>query len=130
MREIKFKYYLQQEDTGYTITMEYTLKEIESSYNVNRYLEETFPRYFVIAKCEYTGLQDKNGREIYEGDIVYAQGWHPTHYEIRFIEGGFCGWRDDLRFPTDINIWFDSLGCHIEVIGNIYENPELLKEQQ
>ena len=78
---------------------------------------------------QFTGLRDKNGREIYEGDIVKAAGHNPENYRIEFREGGFCGvWGegDDEWYPVDINHFYDSTGCCIEAIGNIHENPELL----
>lgn len=76
---------------------------------------------------QYTGLKDKNGKEIYEGDIVKAEKWKPKHYEIAFIEGGFCAIQGDCNYPIDINHFYDSKGCMIEVIGNIYDNAELLE---
>jgi len=75
---------------------------------------------------QYTGLKDKNGKEIYEGDIVKSKS-HGLNYEIKFIEGGFCADKDNIYIPTDINHFYPSTGCDIEIIGNIYENPDLLK---
>ena len=72
---------------------------------------------------QYTGLRDKNGKEIYEDDVVNA--WFPSmphHHtvrqEIMFVNGCFgCG-----NFPLSVmDLAF------LEVIGNIYENPELLE---
>lgn len=82
-----------------------------------------------IIIMQYTGLKDKNGKEIYEGDIVewkYLKTWHKN--EVRWVGGGFVvttsGFKDDLNEPQDL-LLVSILSC--EIIGNIYENPELLK---
>ena len=73
---------------------------------------------------QYTGLKDKNGKEIYEGDICSVDGGENI-YEIIFYMGGFMV----AVLPSKIRIYHigDSLFNNIEVIGNIHENPELLK---
>jgi uncharacterized phage protein (TIGR01671 family) len=71
---------------------------------------------------QYTGLQDKNEEHIYEGDILkcyhkdyYNDGETFFNHVITFEDGSFWGINEDCCLPKD---------C--EVIGNIYENPELL----
>jgi len=87
---------------------------------------------------QYTGLKDNKrteqypeGQEIYEGDILKINRWKPKTGVVEFIEGGFCVVTDsDRNYTHDINIFYPSVGCQIEVVGNIYENPELSKEDE
>ncbi len=73
---------------------------------------------------QYTGLKDKNGKEIYEGDICSVDDGENI-YEIIFYMGGFMV----AVLPRKIRIYHigDSLFNNIEIIGNIHENPELLE---
>lgn len=74
---------------------------------------------------QYTGLKDKNGEDIHEDDIVKSPcGTH----KVIFVDGGFC--LDTGEIATDLYRMIDSKGNHLEVIGNIYENPELLNENK
>ncbi|PRT05216.1 hypothetical protein C6352_26435 [Bacillus thuringiensis] len=136
MREIKFRAWDEIEkrmicwydrvftkNNNSSMLCEYPLKNISESY---------------VKYMQYTGLNDKNGKEIYEGDIVkYLDGneWSTesgydceefnNHGAIFFDEE--CG-RYDVTNKQGIG--YDDLfdcGVDFEIIGNIYENPELVK---
>lgn len=90
---------------------------------------EMFNRSKVIPETvgQFTGLLDKNGKEIYEGDII--KGFDIT-IEVWYSEDRAC-FMAEMKEPQ--NDMVDILGgydtARMEIIGNIYDNPELIKEE-
>ena|SRR5690625_941278 len=86
-----------------------------------------------VIPLQYTGLKDRNGTEIYEGDIINicSKGsCNPAKvvFDNEDQKGCFCviGYLGDLRtYPIK-----DFVDCEIEVIGNIHENPDLIERSQ
>ena len=79
---------------------------------------------------QYTGLKDKNGKRIFEGDIVRNNKYGEDndtydYYSIIFSNGSFrAQYLDNLEYtPKIYDIYFEGY----EVIGNIHDNPELLE---
>jgi uncharacterized phage protein (TIGR01671 family) len=81
--------------------------------------------------CQYTGLRDRSGKEIYEGDIISLPGHHNI---FGIVEWGRDGWItrwDENTARVRRERWLDGLPANMsvtqEIIGNIYENGDLLK---
>jgi uncharacterized phage protein (TIGR01671 family) len=84
---------------------------------------------FDLEIMQFTGLRDSNGKEIYEGDVVNVRNWGRTNEVLHIAsiiwDNQIAGW--DLEPFFDI-YEYDRFR-NIEVIGNIYETPELLRKE-
>lgn len=123
MREIKFSYMYQEEETGAWMSLKYTLEDVERG----RLWWTDFgivPRHTLVARRQYTGLKDAKGVEIYEGDIVLVAGLGVVEVKITPDYGVIY---ENPELFCD-NSYSDSAmeGDFPEILGNIYENPELL----
>lgn len=80
---------------------------------------------YVIPKTvgQYTGLKDKNGNKIFEGDIVDILTENEEIGVVTYEDGGYIIISGGFFMDFINNIY----GTDIEIIGNIYDNPELLK---
>lgn len=78
-----------------------------------------------VILMQYTGCIDKNGKEIYEGDIVRDDTTNSIWAVTWNAEA--AGWTDKQDNPYSYGL-YKSLEKSMEVIGNIYENPEILEE--
>lgn len=128
MREIKFRAWdkekqrmcrvinISPNDDGTAAVVTLFANGIEASI-----VGENYPRRFEL--MQYTGLKDKNGEEIYEGDIVKFHDTDPR-WSIRQVV-----WIDGAGFGLEPRSAFDlfTKEDQIEVIGNIYENADLLE---
>jgi uncharacterized phage protein (TIGR01671 family) len=121
MREIKFRAWDKQDNKMYE-------KQAvdEDGYAVDINGDEAYSNEPFRILMQYTGLKDKNGVEIYEGDIIVGQFGYKEVVKIE--EFNFIT-REDSCAGYGFNLDscnLDDIKKYVEVIGNIYENPELL----
>lgn len=145
MRQIKFRLWDSKNNCWYEPTFEAYRGKVEevmisprgrlTMRTMTELIDESmFPNRFEL--MEYTGLHDKNGRDVYEGDIVHV--WDNGVAVVIFDESlGRGQWMCKFKpaFP-DWDEWSAPLygwlegnvdGSVFEILGNVYENPELME---
>ena len=127
MRKIKFRAWDKENEKMMKVSsLHLENKEISVKEN------GTFHLFRMQDLMQYTGLRDKNGKEIYEGDIVLIKldetsTWYKT--VVKFKEGAFiASLIDGEDYIYIFNRGFDS--NDFEIIGNIYKNKKLLEENK
>lgn len=132
MREIKFRVW--NKNTS-TMVDSYKITPLALSVDQDGIFLPFSDQYVLM---QYTGLKDRNGKDIYEGDIVRRGAEMPKNlprglqniYTIVFEEGCFvCAEMNGLGIGEGWGVKFvaSSYQSELEVIGNIYKNPELLE---
>ena len=94
----------------------------DESFNMYRFLD-----FDEVEFMENTGLKDKNGKYIYEGDIVTVNGTWDCIIEYKQSSCAFVLKSIDSRWSNGYFSNYEDIEEMLEVIGNIYENKELLK---
>jgi|TARA_R110000824_G_scaffold20119_1_gene76406 uncharacterized phage protein (TIGR01671 family) len=133
MREIKFRvwtinnaWYSEKNVMYYEPS---TIDSVHLIHNLNDEFSRQKEDGFVL--MQYTGLKDKNGKEIYEGDVVKGISFYNKNnknpYSTQLVE-----WKDvdensegKNNAYSGFNFWINN-PIELEIIGNIYENPELI----
>ena len=129
MREINFRAWDKKENEMFYSSM--YQDKTSMIFGLSNFLNECSDIEDTL--MQYSGSKDKNGVEIYEGDILEAFDilGEREIYPVIFIDGAFMGKRlDDEEFPYFYLFANKSLSETYKVIGNIYENPELLESNK
>lgn len=86
-----------------------------------------------LAVMQSTGLKDKNGQEIFERDIVQFEDCY-TETDFLYVNTGIVEWSQGSftitnRYSVEMGDLLDGEFLDVTIIGNVYENPELLEEK-
>lgn len=126
MREIKFRAWDKDENRFWYFALQDILNRKMS------YRGSWDDKILKSIKQQYIELKDKNGKEIYEGDILVISGYSYEEPEfeccgeVKYVNCGYCI-EDEGEF-VNISDFRGSYTTIFKVVGNVYENPELLEE--
>ena len=140
MREILFK--AKRVDNGEWIEGYYAECKGKTFIGINIFIDDMFEvfctpviKWFEVdpeTLCQFTGLYDKNGKRIWENDILMAHldESYPEDATYETVEWDVAGFVTHEADSIDRQYLDEFDTEHYEVVGNIFDNPELLQEEQ
>lgn len=134
MREILFKAKRIEDDEwveGYYVKKYDLLGKRHLILNVDNYVRWECAEIVPETLCQFTGLCDKNGKKIWENDILMAHldESYPEDAAYETVEWGVAGWVGHETDSIDRQYLDEFDLKHFEVASNIFDNPGLLQEE-
>ena len=126
MREIKFRAW-DKENKKMMKVSSLSLENKEIAVRENGTYH--FFRMKNLELMQYTGIKDKNDKEIYEGDILFFRDEN-TKYVVVWQDTAFIIKSIEIRKYSEEMCWLDDTEICCEIVGNIYENKNLLEENK
>ncbi len=121
-RKIKFRAWFEQTHTSRPSSFRWEYISVNEAMDLllESYLKQKSPW------LQFTGVKDKHGKDLYEGDIVIGSSMMEDNVKgvIKFIDGAFSHSESSIGWEGETLISLK----YCEVIGNIYEHPELLNQ--
>ena len=131
-REIKFRAWLKEDKKMENVkTMDFTDKTIrclKKNEFINAYLLRRVS-FDDVELLQYTGLKDKNGKEIYENDLISCNKYKNI---VVFFENGCFKVKYSKNYTTNVTCTLDTFleKYKCKISGNVYENKNLLEENK
>lgn len=127
MRETKFRAYHKERKEMFEIaSIDFEEKKAALSNGTIKLLNVDFKQFELL---QYTGLKDKNGKEIYEGDILFFRDEN-MKYIVVWQDAAFIIKSIEIRKYSEKMFWLDDTEICCEIVENIYENKKLLEENE
>lgn len=115
---------------GYYVNTCYPGNDKETGHFIVVYPNE-YHEIYTSTLCQFTGLCDKNGKKIWENDILmaYLDESYPEDATYETVKWSVAGWVGHETGSTDREYLGEFDLEHYEVVGNIFDNKELLQEE-
>ena len=108
---------------SYVANIEWAKWYIYYPVKVGEFIQLTKEEVIPESVGQFTRLLDKDGKEVFEGDIITAPSFNPTNYEIKFVEGAFVAdYSTSNGWCLEMIHFSDSTGIHYSVTSTVHDH--------